>query len=73
MTAPPLTPEACGPDRIFFGLRSAPPWSEIDTAYTSGRPVDPAAYVPKTAIPNFPSNIVACIEAWNATFQVNYF
>lgn len=60
-------------DLAVFALRSAPDWAQLDADYSAGHTVDPAAYVPEVLVPSFPSNIVECIGAWNATFRLNYF
>ncbi len=60
-------------DDIIFVYRQSPDWERLAQDYEAGLPVAPSHYEPRPRPPGFPDDIVACIEAWNDTFPVNFF
>jgi hypothetical protein len=58
---------------IIFVRRQSPDWGRLAHDYRAGMPIDPSRYKPRSKVPGFPDDIVACIEAWNETFAVDFF
>lgn len=58
---------------IIFVRRQSPDWECLASDYEAGAPVDPSRYMPKSMVPGFPEDIVACVAAWNDAFPVNFF
>lgn len=56
-----------------FALRQSPDWPGMAEDYAAGRAVAPDRYMPPASVRYFPANIPACIEAWNASYSVDFF
>ena len=66
-------PTIPSPDHIVLKRRQSPGWHGLARDRAAGSPIDPGRYLPPSSIPGFPADIVACIEAWNATFSADFF
>jgi hypothetical protein len=60
-------------DQIIFVSRQSPDWGGLAQDYGAGLPIDPSRYEPRSKVPGFPDDIVACIQIWNDTFPMNFF
>jgi hypothetical protein len=60
-------------DRIVFARRQSPDWEALARDHEAGVVIETSRYRPRTAIPGFPNDIVACVRIWNDTFPVNFF
>lgn len=60
-------------DRIVFVRRRSPDWEALTRDHEFGMRIDPSRYRPPPELPGFPDDTVACIQAWNDSFWVNFF